>query len=138
MRITRLHLLLGAVAVVLLAAGLLARYELPGAVNSPKTAAKAEASYSAASSKTPTQTPAAAAKAEAPVAAPSLAQGFTLPEGTKAIPYAVKRGDIVPVLASRYLSQVVYMRRSEVDAAIRQANGLSGAALKPGSTILIP
>jgi hypothetical protein len=69
---------------------------------------------------------------------PSLAPGFALPEGTKAIPYTVKPADSVPVLASRYLSQVVYMRRSEVDNAIRQANGLHSEALKPGSTILIP
>jgi hypothetical protein len=80
----------------------------------------------------------AAGSSETPGAMPSLAPGFTLPEGSKTVPYTVKRGDSVPILASRYLSQVVYMRRSETDSAIRQANGLHSEALKPGSTILLP
>src|SRR5215472_14433328 len=138
MRITRVHLLLGAAAVVLLAAGLLARYELPGVFSSRATAPNAQATQPVgapgSASVSPSQTPATtAATAQSSGAIPPLAPGFTLPEGTKAIPYTVKRGDIVPVLASRYLSQVVYMRRSEVDDAIRKANGLSSGTLKPGS-----
>lgn len=139
MRITRLHILLGAAAIVLLAAGLLARHEWPAAFRPAGTGSNGQASQSAPASGPAAQAPAsAAAKSETSGATPSLALGFTLPEGTKAVPYAVKRGDSVPVLASRYLSEVVYMRRSEVDNAIRQANGLHSEALKPGTTILIP
>src|SRR5215831_11756768 len=119
MRITRLHILLGAAGVVLLAAGVLARYERPAALSSPVTAASTQTSQPVPASGSAVQTSApAAVKSETPGAAPSLASGFTLPEGTKAVPYTVKRGDSVPVLASRYLAQVVYMRRSEVDDAI--------------------
>src|SRR5271169_4403325 len=111
MRITRLHILLGAAAVVLLAAGLLARYELPGAFSSAMAPANTQTSQPAPASGSAAQASApAAAKPESPSATPSLAPGFTVPEGTKAIPYTVKRGDSVPVLASRYLSEVVYMR----------------------------
>ena len=134
MRITRLNLLLGAAAIVLLAAGLLARYGWPRAFSSSANTGTSQPDPNAAA-----QPPASAVANSATTnAAPSLAPGFTLPEGTKAIPYAVKRGDSVPVLASRYLSQVVYMRRSELDNAMRQANGLHSEALKPGATILIP
>jgi hypothetical protein len=128
---------------VSLAGGLLARYELPGAFSSVVAPANTQASQptpaSDSASGSAAQAPApAAGKSEAIGAAPSLASGFTLPEGTKTIPYAVKRGESVPVLASLYLSQVVYMRRSELDIAIRRANGLSSGTLKPGTTILIP
>ncbi|HXJ92170.1 MAG TPA: putative glycoside hydrolase [Terriglobia bacterium] len=141
MRITRLHLLLGAAAVVLLAAGLCARREWTGAfgsaVTAPSTQASQPASTAASNSTAQTSAP-APGKPETTGAEPPLAPGFTLPESTKAIPYAVKRGDTVPILASRYLSEVVYMRRSELDNAIREANGLRSEALKPGATILIP
>ena len=141
MRITRRNVLLGAAATVLLAAGLLARHEWPSAFSSAVTAANAQATQAAqaSASGSAAQAPApAAGNSETPGSTPSLAQGFTLPQDTKAIPYTVKRGDSVPVLASRYLSEVVYMRRSEVDNAIRQANGLHSEVLKSGATILIP
>jgi hypothetical protein len=50
----------------------------------------------------------------------------------------VKRSESLGAIVSHYLSQTVYMRRVELDAALRQTNGLSGNALKPGAQILIP
>jgi len=139
MRITRIHILFGAAALVLLAAGLLARYNRPHSLSANVTAADTQASRPSQPSGSSAQAPASAPGGrETAGAAPSLAPGFILPEGTRAVPYTVKRGDTVPILASRYLSQVAYMRRSEIDSAIRQANGLHSEALKPGSTILIP
>ncbi|MCU1285854.1 MAG: hypothetical protein JWO13_2204 [Acidobacteriales bacterium] len=53
--------------------------------------------------------------------------------------YTVKRGDTTLLLARRFLSQSSLMTVAELDAAIRDANGLKkGAALKPGSAMTIP
>src|SRR5215831_11683555 len=99
MRITRLHLLLGAAAVVSLAAGLLARYEWPGAFSSAAVPPTTQASQPVPASDSAAQAAGpAVGNSETAGATPSLDRGFTLPEGSKAIPYTVKRGDSVPVL----------------------------------------
>lgn len=139
MHITRIRIVLASAILLVLAGGLLAKFSRSAGPDT-RPAANAQTNPSSPSA----ATPAASAKSAGPAQfaatgePPALAPGFTLPQGTMAVPYTVKRGDSAPILASRYLSQVVYMRRSEIDAAIRQANGLRSEALKPGSTILIP
>jgi len=60
------------------------------------------------------------------------------PEGTQAVTVVAKRGDSVTSLAWHDLPESVYMRESEIEAAIREANGLKGNALKPGQQVVIP
>ena len=67
--------------------------------------------------------------------APAL---FSAPPGTKTIPYIVKSGESVTSIAWHFLSQTDYMRRTELETAIRQANGLKSGGLKPGQNIQIP
>jgi hypothetical protein len=50
----------------------------------------------------------------------------------------VKRGESLGGLVSHYLPQSIYMRRAELETAVRQANGLGSHTLKPGTQILIP
>lgn len=50
----------------------------------------------------------------------------------------VKRNESVTSLASHYLPESVYMRRNELENAIRQVNALDAHALKPGAEIQIP
>lgn len=57
---------------------------------------------------------------------------------TQAIPHTVKRGESVASLARHYLAESVFMRRSDLENAIRQANGLRGNTLHPGEALTIP
>lgn len=75
--------------------------------------------------------------AQQPSAPPSSGP-ISAPGGAPAQPYVVKRGDSVTSLAWHHLPESIYMRESEMEAAIRQANGLHGNALKPGQNIVIP
>ena len=47
-----------------------------------------------------------------------------VPPGTQCVPHMVKRNESVGAIVSHYLAETVYMRRAELDAAVRQANGL--------------
>ena len=79
-----------------------------------------------------------AANPAPPASLPQPVVAFTNPEGTEAVPHVVKRGESVPSLAWRYLPDSIYMRRDELENAIRQANGLRGNALKPDAAMVIP
>jgi hypothetical protein len=59
-------------------------------------------------------------------------------EAARGESHVIKSGESVASLAWRYLPKSVYMRRSDLEAAIRQANNLGKAPLKPGETIMIP
>ncbi|MGH9454459.1 MAG: putative glycoside hydrolase, partial [Terriglobia bacterium] len=63
---------------------------------------------------------------------------FSPRQGTRSIPYVVKLGESVTSIAWHYLSQSVYMRRTELEDAIRQVNGLKTDRLKPGQTLRVP
>ena len=63
---------------------------------------------------------------------------FTPPEGTLLVPHVVKRNESLGGIVYHYLPESVYMRRSELDDALRQANGLTGSRLYPGMEIKIP
>jgi hypothetical protein len=52
--------------------------------------------------------------------------------------YTVQRGDSTLSLARKYLSQSSLMTMAELDAAIRNANSLKSAMLKPGQALTIP
>ncbi len=58
--------------------------------------------------------------------------------GTQCIPHVVKRNESLGGIVSHYLPETVYMRRAELETAMRQANGLGSNTLKPGTQILIP
>ena len=64
------------------------------------------------------------AKAADPLLPPSLPVCSIVPEGTQCIPHVVKRNESVGGLVSHYLPDTVYMRRAELEAAVRQVNGL--------------
>jgi len=76
-------------------------------------------------------------KSSAPSSPPLLAP-FPVRQGTKSMPYLVKPGQSVTSIAWHFLSQTVYMRRTSLENAIRQANGLKSDRLKPGQSIQIP
>jgi hypothetical protein len=57
---------------------------------------------------------------------------------TRTLSHTVKRGESVASLVRHYLAESVFMRRSNLDNAIRQANGLRGNTLQPGETVTIP
>jgi hypothetical protein len=58
---------------------------------------------------------------------------------TKTELHTVARGESLPSLALHYLPQTSYMTRSELEAAIQQANpGKTGKYLRPGDQIIIP
>jgi hypothetical protein len=63
---------------------------------------------------------------------------FIPPEGTQLVPHIVQRNESLGGIVSHYLPESVYMRRSELEDALRQANGLTSARLKPGMEIKIP
>jgi hypothetical protein len=60
------------------------------------------------------------------------------PEGTQLVPHVVQRNESLGGIVSHYFADSVYMRRSEFEAALRQANGLTSEHLKPGMEIKIP
>ncbi len=61
----------------------------------------------------------------------------TLPPGTAM--YTAKRGDSIPVIAHKYLSQTSFLTSSELAEAIRHANGNRTAnILKAGEEIIVP
>jgi hypothetical protein len=76
------------------------------------------------------------AMASGPAIAPS--EAFVLPAGTQWITHLVKRNESLGGIVSRYLPDSIYMRRAELEMALRQANGLNGNGLKPGAQIRIP
>ena len=80
----------------------------------------------------------AVAKAAVPLVPPALSVSFIVPPGTQCVPHEVKRNESLTSLVSHYLPETVYMRRTELEAALRQANGLGSNQLKPGAQILIP
>ena len=65
-------------------------------------------------------------------------QSTAAPAGTQVVPRAVKRGESVASLARQYLATSAFMRRSDLENAIRQANGLRGDTLRPGENVMIP
>lgn len=58
--------------------------------------------------------------------------------GTQTVPHLAKRGESVASLARQYLAVSAFMRRTELEDAIREANGLRGDSLRPGETVMIP
>lgn len=121
-RSSRLSLLIGLPALVLLVAGLLllpSRHDALSASTVPDNASNK--THSPLKSDTAT-----------------VSQSETVaPPGT--ILYTAKRGDTVPGLLHKYLSQSTYMTGPEFDTAIRERNGnFKGAFLKAGQTYIIP
>jgi len=78
------------------------------------------------------------AKAAAPLLPPPLSACSTIPQGTQCVPHLVKRNESLGALVSHYLPETVYMRRAELETAVRQANSLGSNPLQPGAQILIP
>ena len=66
--------------------------------------------------------------------APSVAT----PQGIQSISHVVKRGESLPAIVTHYLPESIYMRRAELEAAVREANNLGSKPLKPGAQIMIP
>jgi len=52
--------------------------------------------------------------------------------------HVAKRGESVASLAWRYLPETVYLRQSDLEDAIRQANKLKHNMLQPGESVVIP
>jgi hypothetical protein len=130
MPIARKHLPIISAALVFLVFGLLkwpGRYGLgqPGTAKAPQTTGHRGAA------------PQEAGSANVPPAA-TTPQASTAPASTETVKVVVKRGESVSSLAWRYLPQTVYMRETELDTAIREANGLKGDGLKPGQQIMVP
>ena len=74
------------------------------------------------------------AKAEAPSPGPST---VIAPPGS--IVHVVQRGESIPSLLHKYLAPSSYLTRSELEAALRHANGdRKGLNLKPGESLIIP
>ena len=98
--------------------------------------------------------PGVAAQSEEPAAAAAVLSGSkpasaelkkaAEPESRKVVPpgstlYVAKRGDSIVSVARQFIERTSYLTTSELEAAIRQANGnLRGAFLKAGEEILIP
>lgn len=78
------------------------------------------------------------AKAAASLVPPPLAVCPAVPQGTQCITHVVQRNESLGSLVSHYLPESVYMRRAELETALRQTNGLGSNTLKPGIEILIP
>ena len=136
MPFARKHFLLISAVLVVLAIAIFARRSRTAPVPAEGAQASQEAGQGAS---------AAGQAASAPAApAPPVTNGANPPstnpasEGTQAVPVVAKRGDSVTSLAGHHLSESVYMRESDIEAAIREANGLKGNALKPGQQVVIP
>ena len=98
--------------------------------------------------------PGVAAQSEEPAAAAAVLSGSkpasaelkkaAEPESRKVVPpgstlYVAKRGDSIVSVARQFIERTSYLTTSELEAAIRQANGnLRGTFLKAGEEILIP
>ena len=78
------------------------------------------------------------AKAADVLLPPAHSACSVVPEGTQCLSHVVKRNESVGTLVSHYLPETVYMRRAELEAAIRQANSIGNNMLHPGAQILIP
>jgi hypothetical protein len=53
--------------------------------------------------------------------------------------YIAKRGDTIPTVARRFVSQTSYLTSSELSEAIRRASGdLQKTFLKPGESVIVP
>ncbi len=126
----RKHFLLISVALVALAIAIFAGRSRTAPVKGVPGVQATGQGGSAASSANPTPAP--------PATNAQSTNAVATPEGTEAVPLVAKRGDSVSSLAWRYLPESVYMRESEIEAAIREANGLKGNALKPGQQVVIP
>ncbi len=125
---TRKHFLIISAVLVVLAIGIFARRSRTA--SKPGQTAQSPAQGAS-------NTPAASNPAP-PAASAQSANSVATPEGTKIVPVVAKRGDSVTSLAWHYLPESVYMRESEIENAIREANGLKGNAIKPGQQVLIP
>jgi len=73
-----------------------------------------------------------------PVASAAPVAPFIAPAGTQLLPHVVKANESLGGIVSHYLPESIYMRRSELEDAVRQANGLTSGRLKPGMEIKIP
>jgi hypothetical protein len=77
--------------------------------------------------------------ASVPQAARVPATAPTEPQTAGVLIHQTQKGQSVPGLVHMYLPKTKYMTGSELEAAIRQANGgLKGIWLKPGQNIVIP
>ena len=134
---TRKHFLIVSAVVVALAVGIFARRSrtAPGpskGIQSGQSAPQTQTSSN------PANAAPRSSAASGPATTPQSATSVSTPEGTRPLPVIAKRGDSVTSLAWHYLPQSVYMRESEIEAAIREANGLKANAVKPGQQVLIP
>ena len=77
-------------------------------------------------------------QAAAPLLPPPPSVCSVVPPGTQCISHVVKRNESLGGLVSHYLPESVYMRRAELESAVREANGIGNKSLKPGTEILIP
>src|SRR5579862_3653552 len=134
MTLTRKRLVAITVFLLALALGIFVRRGRPSAVAA--TGRQAPQSAEDAGSALPTAPPPNAQPASQASVSPSNPDAT--PEGTHTLPVVAKRGDNVISLARHYLAQSVYLRESEFESAIRQANGLAGNAVKPGQQLAIP
>ena len=121
-----------------------AKTAAPGAAEAsahPVSPAAAPESVSPASAPVSAQRAGAAqplAKAVSPLLPPPLPVCPNVPSGTQCITHVVTRNESLGSLVSHYLPETVYMRRVELETAMRQTNGLGNNALHPGTQILIP
>lgn len=134
---TRKHFLIVSVVLVALAVGIFARRSRTAPVPPHKIQATPSIAQAGAPSSPANAAPATSAASAAPGNAQATSAVAT-PEGTQAEPVVARRGDSVTSLARHYLPESVYMRESEIENAIREANGLKGNALKPGQQVVIP
>jgi len=83
----------------------------------------------------------ASARPPAPHRTPSLSQPAAVePAADAGRPdaHVVKRGESVTTVARAWLSRTSYMTTPELEAAIRETNGLKSGAPKPGEVLVIP
>ncbi|MGI9104547.1 MAG: putative glycoside hydrolase [Terriglobales bacterium] len=114
-----------------------APYPRPSAMSQPKIAGPRPAP--AVPAVVPATVSKAPAKRSSPVAAEIVSQSppQVAPPGTAL--HVVARGESVPGVVHRYLAASQFMTRSELEAALRQANpAIRGISLKPGETLVIP
>jgi hypothetical protein len=132
---TRKHYLIISALLVALAIGLLARRGRPAYL---KAAGQASQSSEHAAGSAQDAGSASATSVRPSAGPPSPAASGSGPEGGATLSVTIKLGDSVTSLARHYVAQSVYLRESEFENAIRQANGLSGDRLKPGQQIVLP
>ena len=76
--------------------------------------------------------------AGSPPGAAASPAAFVPPAGTQSVPHLVKKNESLGTIVAHYLPGSVYMRRSDLESAVRQANTLTGNRLQPGVQIMIP